>query len=499
MKINFKRLTAVLALCLTLSSGMALDLPVKTVNGTKYFYYKVGKKESVYGLSKKLGVSREDIVRNNPSAEDGVKKGQVLLFPFEEFVAEQPADVAGVQQSDVVIPAVDSDAAVGSAPVSDEQAADTLVTATELRSSVSLLLPFGLKADETSRQNKLALDLYKGFLLGLDTLASRKGDVEINVFDVDNLGADQIDALLDSAVVSLSAVIIVPDENIERAAAAKAVSRGNYVLNVFNVPDTLYLDNPAVIQGNTPQRKMYELAVDGMMRDFDGYTPVILRSREGRNEKESFTNYLAQRYVDEGIVPIVIEYGSNLLSSELDVLNGREGKFVIVPSSGSVTEFGKFAHVVRSFRDRMMMTEADEDGNIPEPTTIVALFGYPDWTAFRGDALDLLNKMEVTVYSRFCDNFSGFSAKGVEDNFRRWYGSKIIESVPSQAFLGFDTACMLVKNLRYNEGSFDPLRPRSFEGVQSVFDFQKSDNGYFNSSIYLIKYHTDGHITWRIL
>lgn len=498
MKMNIRRFCVFfLAVGLGLMAATALDLPVKTVKGTKYFYYKIGKKESVYGISKKLGITREDIVRNNPFAEDGVKKGQELLFPFDEYVGE-------TAQNDVetVLPVAPVDAVPAVLPAATADT-DTVVDeekAVELRSAVSLLLPFGLKAEEPSRQNKLALDFYKGFLLGLDTLANRRGEVEINVFDVDGLSERQVDALLDSAIVSLSAVIIVPDEKTQQAAAAKAAGRGNYVLNVFNVPDTLYLSNTSVIQANTPQRRMYELAVDGMMQDFRDYTPVILRSREGRNEKESFTEYMAARYIDHGIVPIVIEYGSNLLSSELDVLNGREGKFLIVPSSGSVSEFGKFAHVVRAFRDRMMMTEADADGNMPESTTTIALFGYPDWTAFRGESLDMLNKLEVTVYSRFCDNFSGFAARGVEEGFRNWFGTKIIESIPSQALLGFDTACMLVKNLRQNDGAFNPLRPRSHEGVQSVFEFEKSDDGgYFNSAIYLIKYHTDGHITWRVL
>jgi len=492
MKHRIYRITTLAIILLTATIISALDLPIKTIGGVKYYYYKVGKKESVYGISKKLGISREEIIRHNPDAADGVKKGHTLLFPFDEFVptAESIADTV------VAVPEipVSSDENNPEGIYPDEESAPAL------RSSISLLMPFGLASEEPSRANKLALDFYKGFLIGLDTLSDRRGEVEINVFDIDKLNAAQVEAVLDSTVVALSAVIIVPeDEAVLHAAATKAIERGNYVLNVLNIPDTLYMNNGRVIQGNTPQRKMYELAAKGLMQDFAGYTPVILRNREGKNEKEAFTAYLESQYSDAGVTPVIIEYSTNLLSVELEPLAATPGKYVCIPSSGSLAEFNRFAHSLKAFRDRMMMNEPDENGNIPEAKTTVALFGYPDWTAFRGDALDLLTKLEATVYSRFYDNFNGFSSKGVEADFRRWFGENIIESIPSHALLGYDTACMLIKNLMANGGEFKPEQPGSHEGVQSVFKFEKTGEGYINSSIYLIKYQADGRITARAL
>ena len=65
----------------------ALDLPVKVVKGTEVYYYKVNNNESVYGISKKLGIPREDIVRHNPSVADGVKRGMMLYFPVAEYAS----------------------------------------------------------------------------------------------------------------------------------------------------------------------------------------------------------------------------------------------------------------------------------------------------------------------------------------------------------------------------------------------------------------------------
>lgn len=129
----------------------------------------------------------------------------------------------------------------------------------------------------------------------------------------------------------------------------------------------------------------------------------------------------------------------------------------------------------------------------------MAVFGYPDWTAFRGDALDMLQRLEVTVYSRFFDDFEGFDARNIDSDFRRWYGSPMIESVPSQALLGFDAASCIIKNLRANEGTFNPSYPTVYQGIQSVFKFERSGEGFVNTSLYIIKYRPDGRIQSRTI
>lgn len=97
----FKRLMTIGACaCAALSvlAGGLSDLPVKNVNGTRYYYYTVQPKETVYSLCRRFGVSREDFLRYNPSAADGLKIDQVLLFPCDATstisatsVTQQPA------------------------------------------------------------------------------------------------------------------------------------------------------------------------------------------------------------------------------------------------------------------------------------------------------------------------------------------------------------------------------------------------------------------------
>ncbi|MDE6207115.1 MAG: hypothetical protein K2M55_04845, partial [Muribaculaceae bacterium] len=368
-----------------------------------------------------------------------------------------------------------------------------------LRPAIVVALPFGLDNPTPTRTNRLALDFYRGFLLAADTLSQRGSAIEIVAVDTE--GADFAERIADTAVATAQVTVAPAEADRMATLASLAADRGSWVLNVLNVPDTLYAVNALVLQANVPQRNMYALAADAFIADYADYTPVVLRCDAGKNEKEAFVAYLTGRLESKGILPVEISYEDNLTSSHLDRL-APGGKYVFVPLSGSLAEFNKFAYALKSWRDRLAAEADAAAAENPDSyaTTSVALFGYPDWTVFRGDALDMLHRLEAKVYSRFYDNFHSFDARTLESSFRRWYGEPILESVPSQAILGYDTGCYLIKNLRANNGEFNPTYPTRYQGIQSTFDFDRDgDAGYYNSSLYIINYLPGDGISSRVL
>ena len=98
---NFSRFT-IAAILMGAASVFALhaavkDLPVKTVNGRLYHYYEVPAKETVYSLCYKLDISKDEMIRHNPSVADGLRAGMTLFFPVEESAetAVQPSAAPG--------------------------------------------------------------------------------------------------------------------------------------------------------------------------------------------------------------------------------------------------------------------------------------------------------------------------------------------------------------------------------------------------------------------
>lgn len=81
IKIVITSLLCSLALALV---AQTTDLPRKTLNGKEYYVYKVSKGEGFYNITKKFDISQEDIIKYNPSAKSGLKRGQVLFIPVDK-------------------------------------------------------------------------------------------------------------------------------------------------------------------------------------------------------------------------------------------------------------------------------------------------------------------------------------------------------------------------------------------------------------------------------
>lgn len=497
-KLQMKRssaLSIILALALILLQALpiaALDLPVKWVNGKQYYYHKVNKGESLYGISKHLGLTVEEIISHNPAMADGVKKGDILVFPIEEYSESEANDAAESTSSE-------TDAATVIAESVIEE--DTL--AAEQPSVIGLMLPFPTTEASGSR-SKMTLEFYRGFLVGLDSLSKQGGDrIEVKVYNTDGLDADAVAAIVKAdSSLSRASVIIAPEDAASINAIARATAdNGTYILNVFNTRDSLYLTDERVLQANVTQKNMYRLAVDAIFADFPDYKPVILRNGSGSNDREAFVTYFNERCSAQGIVPIEIKYDGTLVSADLESLPINSGeKYLFLPSGASVNDFNHIAYTLRNFREKLKKSslDPDADGNIPLYAAEAAVFGYPDWTAFRGEALELLHKLEATVYSRFFNDSNNWRAKAVDSSFRQWYGTGLIDSVPVYGLLGFDMACFLVNDLRRNNGEFDPQPAIPYSGIQSTFDFEKSGEGYVDNAIYIINFQAEGGLSAHV-
>ena len=50
------------------------NLPKTTIAGHEYYYYDTSEGESIYSIASKLGVTKDEIIKNNPDAADGISR-----------------------------------------------------------------------------------------------------------------------------------------------------------------------------------------------------------------------------------------------------------------------------------------------------------------------------------------------------------------------------------------------------------------------------------------
>lgn len=487
-------------------------------NAPDVIIHHVTKGETLYGISRKYDVDVESIIALNPSARMGVKAGSTLRIPVHvtEDNAGSHAETENTDGEQLGAPMVGAMPYVAKAvesvgggvtpvdesgegseidndgmddvtdSVADENAdgEEAVAVVSEGPSSIAVLLPFMLDSEAPGRQAMLYTDFYKGLLVAADSLSGRGDSIRIYAYDTMD-DAARVRSLLQDTLVSGASVIIAPSEEKQMAEILKAVDpQKTRVLNVFNVRDSSYVSNPAMIQANIPHRRMYEHARQAIDRYYPAYIPVILRNESGRSDKAEFISYITEAYRSKGVEPIEIVYDGALLTSQLEVLPDDGNRYLLIPSSGSLAEFNKFSHAVSSLR------------NGASDSSVYALFGYPDWTAFRNDAEQMLHNLGATVYSRFYYDEDGFDATCLNEAFGRWFGNRAIEVVPHHGMLGFDVGNLLIRNIRMNDGYFNPAEV-DYKGAQSSFRFIPADGdegGCFNDDIYVMRFNPDGRV-----
>lgn len=590
MKHIFRHIFSV-ALALTLSgTATALDLPVKTINGKDYYYYAVKRGDTVLSIARAIGVTRDDIVRYNPSAGDLLRQGSTLYLPVSEFkdvmssqVNSEEADIEepdrttkpfgykvqrgetlfgishrfGVSPEAIValnpsadrgikagqtlmipagarIPEDEVEAAVvpeavksvideseiaeQPAPelpaVATDEPQETLSAevpvdsiATELppvpgteiayeeeidtvRASVALMLPLSLDGDPASRLARTTTEFVKGFMMGLASVEN-PWPMDLYVYDT-AAGPDTIAAILSRPETQQLKLIISSDAAPTFSSVVNSMGgRDTYLLNLMAVHDTTYMTDYRVMQYNVPNEIMYAKAAEALMLAFDGYRPVFLISKGGRSEKIPFTDYLRAQYAEAAVEPVEISFEGLLSTRDLEELDPQE-KYVFIPASGSLQEFNKISRAIIAMREQAI-----------DPSRI-AVFGYPDWTTFLGDALENLHRMGAMIYSRFYANPDDPAVKAFIRNFEREYGTPMLEQVPSQAMLGYDTARYVMSNIADNHGQFDSEYPMPKRGLQSTFMFVDAEtpleiDGTANGAVYIISFLDGDEVSVRVL
>ena len=594
---NFSRFT-IAAILMGAASVFALhaavkDLPVKMVNGRLYHYYEVPAKETVYSLCYKLDISKDEMIRHNPSVADGLRAGMTLFFPVEESAetAVQPSAAPGrvvshhVQKGEtifgiahkygvnteavieqnpvlknglkagqtiqitvpgtVVEPKVAESAPAQPAPVqpagvkgyivkkketfysiavanglsvaaleaanpgvtslkegqvlnipvrevpaqtvADASAAPTgdksvaeatadsvTVAAADKSVSLAVMLPFMLNEESPSKNACRYTEFYKGLLLAVDSLRNNGTPIHVTAYDTEGSVLKVREALTDSTFRRHNA-IIAPDNSAQMAILAEYGKNNNVkVVNTFIVRDDSYLTNPDMVQANLPSQLMYRKAIDALMERFENATPVFLNIKGTTGDKTDFVGELRKSLDAKGKTYMEVEADGRLTVADLKPLPA-DGNYVFVPATGRQADLNKLMPGIIEWRDQAV-------------TPTVQLFGYPEWTTFRGETLENMHNLNTTVYSRFYTDEESARTKDIDARYKQWYGARMENAVPRLGLLGFDTGMFVIPYM-LNGGD-------KYDGVQNGYYLVRSgeNGGAYNDALYFVTFRP-GNVT----
>lgn len=430
-------------------------------------HHKVVKRETLYSLSKRYGVTIEALYEANPHIRKGLKARQIITIPSKQ-VSEPaptptptPAPTPAPQQTEdpkAVTPVAEQQASIQVAP--SEPAKVVPVAFRTLkggdRAEVSLLLPLGSE-DKPSRNY---LDFYRGFLMGLDSVRMLGHSVNLNLYNTAH-DYNRVMEIIASGSLEKSDLVVGPIYEDELIPVTTAL-QGKNIPIVSPLANLTQTASNAVFQMSpSPRTKLSKVAnmfdgskrvviisTDKVDKEFDAEVrsmlkdtsyvvehkyiyehPSIIEKREKEREK------LREKLREEGVADSLMMIDETPSPSDMSPLLRGEEPTVIVITADNEIEVDRILAAIASAN---IALTARAQKVVP-----FVVLGNNRWNHYRNIDRSILFSDNVVMLSTYHARRSEPIIRAFDKRFVEEFGA-----LPSlYAYRGYDAAVVFVKSL----------------------------------------------------
>ncbi len=475
--------------------------------------YKAGRGESLYSIAKRFGIEVEDILKYNPEARDGIRRGQILMIPDRD-------DLAAIRVQE-------QEEAVQPVPGPQDPAVDSLIVEQDMKRPcepdprastetyrIGLLLDFYLPANDTMNKVRVTMDE-----LTRDSLLLDRGSM-------DRLTPDPFRKRDDVTVYSRSENFIHFYEGVLLATDSMQRAGMNIQLHVYDTNQKQYVVDSLVRSGSLDgldlmigptfpelQRRLTDFTLKNRIPmisplsssgNFEAHHPWYFKVNPDRQYLiDKTADYLAEAYSDANFIVLRVGAGGNSPEAELvKLVRERLGHFG--PSSGH----GRFHEYRLSsdaeglkallFEDRenVFIIPSETEAQISVAVTTlnalaetypVTLVGLSNYNRYRSIQTEYFHRTKLTYLTPYFVDYRSPEVNRFIRKFRHQFAAE-----PNQySFQGYDVAFYFMSALfRYGKdftGCLPMLRV-SLTQSELAFDRVSPDGGYRNSGLFIVHY-----------
>ncbi len=433
--------------------GKVINVPVAVPQKIECrLTYKVKKKDTVYSLCKKYGITEEEFYAANPNIEfksGKLKRKQEVCIPFhKEVVKVEPVK---------------------------EQVEEVIVEPMK----IAFLLPFNLDRKSYSTTNLKMLDFYEGFLLAVDELRLDGLFADIYAYDETLYDLVGVGALLGKPEMKNMDMIVGPYSHSHLSKMIEFAERNDINLIVpFSSRDNYTTLSNRVFQLNAPQSLFYGKVYDTFIRNNADSNIIFLHTNE-RGDNEAYYSGFKAALEAKGLSYNVMDVQS--VTEKIMPLLSNDKKNVIV--SVSSTE-GAFNRMVHAF-DR---TPGLESKNI-------SVFGLSNWLQFAEAQKNNFMKYNCSFFTRFLYDSSSKDVRKFKQKFQQSFKREQCKSFPMYGAMGFDLGMyFLTGYYRHDEKFFENVNGLEVITLQTPLLFERDgrSQGHYNNCVMIVDFNPDG-------
>jgi len=456
--------------------------PVLQRDSNKYIYHEVKAGETLYSLSRKYKISRDEITNENPDLlERHMRVGEVLKIPKSEvqFVLTFPS------AEDSLEVRVKPDEIPDSIPIPDFFGRDSLQAGATDSVHIVLMLPFHAKtsldrANLLKKQNKnpkyyplseKMVQFYESYLMGISELDLQGKNLKLSVFDTKS-DAERVKTIL-SQLEDVPDLIIGPVryDNM-KLSLEYGLKHGVPVLAPVGVGDTDLFAYPNLISIYSNQRIQNDFIAsylyqrdDHVVIAYDG----TLKSKEIAEQIQAdLTDFFTLRDVENEYNVNLFQYNTKSLSALKAVLSEEDTNLVISVSTDEV--------FITSLINKLYQCNKHQ----------VRLLGDRGWMDLDGVAAEELRQLRVSYVSPMYIDYNDSLSQEFVGKFRE----EFLDEPKRYAFMGYDIAKLLTPEIYFYGKSFpnELSKSENFIGLSMQWKFIQNHSSHplINTSLKLV-------------
>ena len=446
--------------------GLTLSMGVFAQTTKWRDIYTVKKKDTVFGIANKYGLSLPELMEANPEMkQEGyvLQKGATLFIPYEKDLKknqEKAGNAAGAS-------AAAATAGTGALAPAKSAAAPAVVSNAV---KIGVMLPL----HDVDGDGKRMVEYYRGLLMACDELKQKGISTDVHAWNVP-IDADIRTTLLQEGADKCN--IIFGPLYTKQVAPLTGFCKtyGIKLVIPFSINGDDVERNKEIFQVYQSQETLNESTIQAFLKRFTNVHPIFVDCNDSTSRKGVFTYGLRKELEKRNI-----NYSITNVNSSID-----QFAKAFLPSKQNVV----ILNTGRSPQLTAVLNKLDEFDS-KYPGAAISLFGYTEWLMYAKYNLERFYKYDTYIPSTFYYNASSARTQSLEKNYAAWFHQPMMIAQPRFAITGYDHGMFFIQGLKKQGANFNGDGQQvNYQPVQTPLHFVKtSRGGYRNKSFQLIHY-----------
>ena len=403
MRKCFKIFTIMLAMMFSVTV-MAQTQPYREM-------HKVKKKETLFGIAQKYGITVDELTKANPEMkmpDYKLKKGDYIYIPY-------PTPQPTIQVSANTVKVAKDD-----------------ITQRAIR--VGVILPL----HNVDGDGRRMVEYYRGILMACEELKKDGISIDIHAWNV-NIDADISQTLAEKGADKLD-IIFGPLYTKQMDALSQFVKANQIKLVVpFSINGNHVEKNENIYQVYQTPEALNEDAINAFLSRFQNYHVVIIDCNDRTSNKGMFTFGLRKQLDEKGIKYNI----TNLNSSD----EAFAKSFALDKPNMVILNTGRSPELTATFAKLDVLTSSNSGVK-------VSLFGYNEWLMYEYAHAQRYHKYDTYVPTYYYYNTLSGKTQDFEMRYRNNFGASMMNAIPRFGITGYDHAMFFLKGLHKQGKNF---------------------------------------------